>query len=150
MKIQILKWILIFKFYRLINNVGAINSMTEDGMHVGLIDLDGYAKEPVFSEMISRIRMAQLKYGLADAYVLQSSKNNLHIVFLDKHTFGFWIDVCQFLGDKATKQHQIFSVKRNRFVLRITEKGDIPKPKLLAVVKRAFSSEKSYPHWRYL
>jgi hypothetical protein len=138
--------VMIIKFYRLLDNVGGMSSLTENGFHVGFIDVDHYS----LKKLKENLRKVQKEFGLSTWYILRSSKNNYHCICLDKHSFGFWIDVLKSFDNESTLQYQRFAINRNRFVLRITAKDIKDKPELVETLFNSNHRFKSFAHWYFL
>jgi hypothetical protein len=120
LRLEDLNHIMIVKYFKLIDNVGGLSSITEDGYHVGFIDVDDYN----FKKLIKNLKRIQNQFNLSDFYILKSSKNSYHCICLDKFSLGGWIDVLRAFDNKNTIQYQRFGLSRGRFVLRITAKGN--------------------------
>lgn len=140
------KNVMIIKYFQLLENVGGMNSLTQDGKHIGFIDVDKID----LKSLTKILKAVQKEFDHSSWYVLRSSKNNWHCICLDRETFGHWIDVLKFVGNKLTLQYQRFAVNRDRYVLRITMKGSKTKPKLVRIIKRSNNNLKSHAHWLFL
>ena len=138
--------ILIIKYFQLLKFVGGISSIIENGGHVGFIDIDGINLRTLTKKLIK----IQKEFDLSSWYILESSKDNFHCICLDKHSFGFWIDVLKLFDNEKTLQYQRFAINRGRFILRVTKKENKAMPKLVAVISRSNSSIKSNAHWMFL
>lgn len=138
--------IMVIKYFKLMDNIGGLSSLTEDGYHVGFIDIDDYNIE----KLIEKLLRIQEEFKLSTFYILQSSNKSYHAICLDKHSLGFWIDVLRSFDNKMTLQYQRFAITRGRFVLRITEKGDKEKPILIKKVLGFSKSFKSNAHYNFL
>src|SRR5437879_2398317 len=91
--IKIFSHVFVLRHLKLTDQLGAINSLCSDGLHVGFVDLD----DVVLPEY--RIRLAQRIFDLSTCYVFQSSRKHFHLIFLDKAPVGFWIEVMKFIDD---------------------------------------------------
>jgi len=139
--------VMIIKYFQLLENIGGMNSLTEDDKHVGFIDVEDFD----LKSLIDNLKRIQDEFNLSTFYILRSSKKkNFHCICLDKESFGFWIDVLKEFSNEKTLQYQRFAVNRGRFVLRITMKGSKQKPKLIKILKRSNTKTKSWAHWYFL
>ena len=138
--------IMVIKYFKLIDNIGGLSSLTEDGYHVGFIDIDDYDIE----KLIENLLRVQKEFGLSTFYILRSSDKSYHAICLDKHSFGFWIDVLRSFDNKMTLQYQRFAITRGRFVLRITEKGKKERPILIKTLENDYSFIRSRSHYNFL
>jgi len=138
--------IMVIKYFKLIDNIGGLSSLTEDCYHVGFIDIDDYDIE----KLIENLLRVQKEFGLSTFYILRSSDKSYHAICLEKHTLGFWIDVLRAFDNKMTLQYQRFAITRGRLVLRITEKGNKEKPVLINSLRRFNLAEKSRSHFNFL
>jgi len=141
--------VLIIKYFQLLEGIGGINSETEDNLHVGFVDIENIS----FDELKTRLIASQIEFDLSSWYILRSSLGNWHCICLDKHSFGFWIDVLKFIDNERTLQYQRFAVNRNRYVLRATIKGFKGKPEMFKILHRKNKNrkiEQSWGHWYFL
>lgn len=137
--------------YKFLKNVYGLHSTTVDKKSVIFVDIDKCSYE----DLKTRLDYIQWKYQLSDAYVFLSSgdrlNGNFHIWILDKMGLGQAIDILRDFDDEATKQYQIFSLRRGAFVLRFTPKDNDKKPRLIEISKGYVNAmEQSSSHAKFL
>ncbi len=101
------------------------------GEHVLFMDMDGHSLDDTIKVATEIIH----KYMLSNCYIFCSSKDNHHIICLDKFDFGSLYSI---LKRHAHKQWVKFRSKSEDFVLRMSEKGEKPEPSLMCIVESPY------------
>mgnify|MGYP001619988995 CR=1 FL=1 len=133
-----------FRAHSLVPNVAGIKSICSDDAHVLFLEFD----DTVISHVWEACRIIQERWQLGTIYIFESSKNNYHAMCLDKLTFGTCMDIQKSTG--TMQKYMLFSVVRGYWVLRVTQKGDKPKPRLVSVMEGRSEKTKSWVHWKFL
>lgn len=130
--------------HKLDENVDGISSNCGDGYHVGFFDMDNWILD------YDRVKELQVVFDLGNIYILETARNNYHLICLDKHSLGFWYDVLMYMDADRLRNYANISLKRQKFILRISPKKGRDKPRYVDCLKRANMREKSNMHYRYL
>lgn len=136
--------IMIIKHRVLDEFVGGISSLCDDNLHVGFFDCDKWKPN------LRKLEEIQEVFDLSTLYIIKTDVDKYHIMCLDKHTIGFWIDVMRYWDWEMFSSHVTMSLRRGKFILRITEKHDRNLPELWGMLVRGNHSSKSRPHYRFL
>lgn len=131
-----------------------ILSRTEDNQHILMCDYDN-----IFFDVVKQdIEFLQKKFRYGTAYIFATKREfkglrqeigNYHVYFLEKDTFENVRKVMDYLHcDKQHNQQEAFFEKG--WVLRISNKGDRPKPVFIGRIDKDTTREKSSAHLKFL
>ena len=114
-----------------------ITSRTKDGKHIIFLDYDSLEYHEVMEELTFLAR----EFGLSNFYIFQNDiEKSFHAICLDK--FPMWEAVEIISSTSADpgfkKAPRLFRLRR--WVLRVAQKGERKKPKLITTMKTGYNS----------
>ncbi len=117
MKLRLGNRMLTFSLDKIISDILGMSSLCEDGNHLIFVDYDVTNIDVI----IEQVSFVQEKFDLGDAYVFKTSKDNYHLIFLDKLSFNEVLNVYGYLHNYDL-DHYLKSYERKNFILRLSKK----------------------------
>lgn len=138
----------------LTHGIIGVGSICKDGYHSLFFDLD----EIRYDQLENAIVKLQKEFNLSNAYVFRSSSSSFHVIFLDKLTRGMVINVHDSFRDFVDPKyscdglinHDIVSLRRRYWTLRISKRKDNEIEYIITLKNRSNFWDKSNAHRKLL